>query len=630
MSYKITNAKFLNQKILVKNFDFSTEKNTITQVHFQNNHQKKLFTRILKGKEQIGEGRFLVDGLDLVNPKFVKNHATFIHTDKYIERFIPAKIILVLSSLFNPKFVRDARIKHLRTKYDYLSFLSSKLNLTDAQLKGKLDKAISDFINNETKIEERVLGEFEQQMHKFNQQQSNEIFSKLNSVVKVVARSYYKEKIKLVTYNLTLTFFQALYDDVYKFNSLRNSCTCEYNAKKSSNKEVRKVWKELSYQQTKYVVKKQLKYIGIKISENRTLITRQNLLVNQLKKQLNLELKKFYFREKFSREQVTSFNKTLNNWRRVIDDQVDIFTRAQQDYFFKTLMKNSQYVVKVLVVKIHHYHQLVLSNSLKYRSKEDFKKNKVYYKKQIVSVFKQALDYNTKLMKKFNINLDWFLKSTFKLSSLNILFVKIIRAINMNRDNIFLMDLVHLLSQNDFEKLLATIKLMKETNAKMTFTMLESKTGKLPFLDQKIYTLNDGYFEDALLTKLIDVYPETYRFDLFGTRNLFRYEYENQHIKLYNKREPYSQDNLPAKGYAFINPFKMNYETTTNFAKNKIAVISDFKRTNNFNDPHMYYCKNKKGYKFYFYDYDHNDLNKVHRGIVTFDLSAIAEFIEIK
>lgn len=241
MSYKITNAKFLNQKILVKNFDFSTEKNTITQVHFQNNHQKKLFTRILKGKEQIGEGRFLVDGLDLVNPKFVKNHATFIHTDKYIERFIPAKIILVLSSLFNPKFVRDARIKHLRTKYDYLSFLSSKLNLTDAQLKGKLDKAISDFINNETKIEERVLGEFEQQMHKFNQQQSNEIFSKLNSVVKVVARSYYKEKIKLVTYNLTLTFFQALYDDVYKFNSLRNSCTCEYNAKKSSNKEVRKV-----------------------------------------------------------------------------------------------------------------------------------------------------------------------------------------------------------------------------------------------------------------------------------------------------------------------------------------------------------------------------------------------------
>jgi len=61
------------------------------------------------------------------------------------------------------------------------------------------------------------------------------------------------------------------------------------------------------------VVKKQLKYIGIKISENRTLITRQNLLVNQLKKQLNLELKKFYFREKFSREQMNSFNKTLNN-----------------------------------------------------------------------------------------------------------------------------------------------------------------------------------------------------------------------------------------------------------------------------------------------------------------------------
>lgn len=630
MSYKITNAKFLNQKINVKNFDFSTEGKYLNQVLFKNNQQKKLLTRILKGKEQINGGRFLVDNLDLVNPKFVKNRASFIYTDKYIERFIPARFILVASTLVNPKFMRNARIKHLRTKYDYLSFLSSKTNLTDFRLKTKLDKAVSEFINNETKVEEKVLLEFEQQLNKFNTEQSNEIFSKHNSIVKVVARSYYKEKLKLNTYNLTLTFFQALWDDVYKFDSLRNSCTCEYNAKKSSNKEVRRVWKELAYQQTKYVVKKQLKYIGIKILENRTLIYRQTHLVKQLKKQFDIELKKFYTQHNLSRDQITSFNKTLTNWKKLNDDQVDIFTKSQQNYFFSTLAKNSQYIAKVLVVKIHHYHQLVLSNSIKYRTKEEFKKNKVYYKEQIISVFKQALDHNKDLMEKFNINLDWFLKSTFKLSSLNILFVKIIRSINLNKNNVFFMDFIHLLSQNDLEKLISTIKIIRESNPKICFNILDSHANKFPFLDQELYALNDGYFEKTTLTKLINAYPEEFRFDLFGTRNLFRYEYDDQHLKIYNRREPYVHEELPPRGYAFINPFEMKYENETNFGKNKIAVISDIRKTTNFSDPYMYYCKNEKGYKFYFYDNDKNNLGDIERGIITFDLDSIAEFIETR
>ncbi|ATG97758.1 hypothetical protein [Mesoplasma lactucae] len=631
MSYKITKARFLNQKIKINDFNFDSENNAINQVLLQNQADKKTITRILKGKEQIQDGRFLVDGLDLVNPKFVKKTSSFIYTDTYIERFIPSKMILVLSSLFNPNFFRNARINYLRTKYDYLAFNSSKENITEFHLKQAMDKSISEFIQSETRAEEKTLTEWQEQMSKFNINQSNKIFGNHNSVLKVVARSYYKELAKLQAYNLTLTFYQALWDDVYKFNSLRNSCTCEYNAKKSSNKEVRKMKHQLNYNQTKYVVKKQLKYISIRITEHRTLIYRQKLLVKQLKKQFNLELKKFYTLQELTKDQQSVFNKQLNNWRKLNQDTTDIFVKNQQHYFFKTLQKNAQYIAKVLVVQIHHYHEKVLSKALKYSTKGEYKIKKKNYKNKIVGVVKQAIEYNKEQMEKYGINLDWFLKSTFKLSSLNILFVKILRSINLNRENIFFMDFVHLLSANDFDKFIETLNNIKKDNPRFCFTILDSHANKFPYLDQKIYSEYEEHFNSVKLVDLINQYPKEYRTELFGTKNLFRYQYKNNHLKIYNKKEPYHQEGLPEKGYAFINPFEMKYEpTSSKTAQDKIAVITDIKKAPYYNDPNMYYCRNQKGYKFFFYDNDHLDLKNVGRGIITFDLDSISEFIETR
>jgi hypothetical protein len=308
MAYKITNAKFVNEKIKLDSFNLDTSKHLITQLETKNNDEKRLLTRIMKGKEQIKSGRFLIDKLDLVSPQFVKSRTTFIKGDNYLERFIPAKFKLVFTTLLNPVFFRQARMNTINAKYDYLDFKKSGANQTVANLKRELAKIITDYIRHEGNKADKKIADFNDRLLEFNERKANELDHYQDLVLKVVSKSYFDELVKLNNYNLTLQFLQALYDDVYNFSNLRNSCTCEYNVRNSSNDQLRKSRSELSYQETKYVVRKQLKYLGTRVTEFRLKIYSQTNLVMQLKKQLNIEItKRKSQNEKFDKAELHSF-----------------------------------------------------------------------------------------------------------------------------------------------------------------------------------------------------------------------------------------------------------------------------------------------------------------------------------
>jgi hypothetical protein len=121
------------------------------------------------------------------------------------------------------------------------------------------------------------------------------------------------------------------------------------------------------------------------------------------------------------------------------------------------------------------------------------------------------------------------------MSSLNIVFMNILRSINLNRQNIVLTDFIKLLNYQDFEKLLAAIEKIKLKKPEFSFIMMQSQTDKFPFLKQSIYAFKDNKFESVKLKNEIDDHYLTYRKNLFNNYGI-KYTYENERIFIDKKK----------------------------------------------------------------------------------------------
>jgi len=622
VAYKITDAQFLSDKIKVSSFNLDSSEQTITQILAKNKEEKRILKKILKGKEQINHGRFLIDDMDLVNPSFVKRRTTFIKTDTYLERFIPPQFSLVVTTLLNAKLFRDFRLKSSQRKYDYLDFKKSGNNVTVAKLKEELDQIINEYTVKELEGEANKIADFTRHLLEFNERKAEELTSYDNLVLKVVAKSYADQLVQLNNYNLMLQFLQALYDDVYTFSNLRNSCTCEYNVNNSSNKILRRSKKELRYSETKYVVLKQLKYLGIRITEYRFKIFQQNQLINQLKKQLNIEITKQ--KQDSTRERERNLNNFLNAWKRVLNDQFDIFKQKQMNYLSKMLKNKSSIIARTLIIHIHTYHQKVLSQSIEFESLDDFKIAKKEAKSKLISVWNQAVEYNEKQLELYDIKIDWFLKSTFKLSSLNIVFMKILRAINLGKKNIVFTDFIKLFNQQDFEKLLAVLQNIKRKNPDFSFIMLQSQIEKFPELEGIMYMFNNNRFDRQYLKPQIDLHPEEYRKILFNNTGI-KYHYDNDKIIISNQKYLWAHPSveLEKSGTFFVNPFAFKVQFHEPTEPNTIGLKVHKKRANGFNDPEMFFAKTKDGQHFYFYNNSDVEIQALDKVWVCFNIKEI-------
>ncbi|AGY41746.1 hypothetical protein mflW37_6790 [Mesoplasma florum W37] len=625
MSYKIKNFSPSNNKETLKKVDFESKPGQITNVYLEDEKQKS-FKKIILGRQKNKTGRYQVDNEDVINKNFIKLHTEYIKTDTWFERLVPTKWILALSLLSDLQFLRNARIKYAEKKYEYLSLLDSKNDLSDLKLRRDIDEAINKFIKFSNESHEKIINNLDDVLSKLNEGMSQKMFNEFSPQVKVLSKALFDiEKEKLLK-RMEFKFVQVLYDRIESLNELRDSCTCEFNTKKSNNKLLRKRKNLFEYKQTKFIVEKQLKFLNIRLNKLRLesilLIFRKRTISTQFK----FELDKFYKTYSVAKEVQQEISSELNNWKKVIKDKVSDQNLTEKKFLFNFIKTESSLLTKFIISNIHNYHKLILTGEVKYGNKNEFLSLRKHYKKQIVPVFKQAELWMENNFKNLDINFEWFLKGSFKLTSLNMIYVKILKAINLGKKNIILSDFLHLLTNKDYEMLFDTISKINEFYPEISFIILHSRTFTISDIskNKKIYwsrnnelvkTTNKEFFEK----NLIDICKNE-----LGESNVFSYTKESDNlIDVENRLWNVNTKKFNESGFIFINPLEISTEFIEN---NSVPINVRVIRTNKYHDKNMYFGITKNKTKIYFYSED-KTFERENEAVLYFEEHSISAII---
>ncbi|AAT75993.1 unknown protein [Mesoplasma florum L1] len=625
MSYKIKNFSPSNNKETLKKVDFESKPGQITNVYLEDEKQKS-FKKIILGRQKNKTGRYQVDNEDVINKNFIKLHTEYIKTDTWFERLVPTKWILALSLLSDLQFLRNARIKYAEKKYEYLSLLDSKNDLSDLKLRRDIDEAINKFIKFSNESHEKIINNLDDVLSKLNEGMSQKMFNEFSPQVKVLSKALFDiEKEKLLK-RMEFKFVQVLYDRVESLNELRDCCTCEFNTKKSNNKLLRKRKNLFEYKQTKFIVEKQLKFLNIRLNKLRLesilLFFRKRTISTQFK----FELDKFYKTYSVAKEVQQEISSELNKWKKVIKDKVSDQNLTEKKFLFNFIKTESSLLTKFIISNIHNYHKLILTGEVKYGNKNEFLSLRKHYKKQIVPVFKQAELWMENNFKNLDINFEWFLKGSFKLTSLNMIYVKILKAINLGKKNIILSDFLHLLTNKDYEMLFDTISKINEFYPEISFIILHSRTFTISDIskNKKIYwsrnnelvkTTNKEFFEK----NLIDICKNE-----LGESNVFSYTKESDNlIDVENRLWNVNTKKFNESGFIFINPLEISTEFIEN---NSVPINVRIIRTNKYHDKNMYFGITKNKTKIYFYSED-KTFERENEAVLYFEEHSISAII---
>ncbi|CEA10533.1 hypothetical protein FOY66_00760 [Mycoplasma capricolum subsp. capripneumoniae] len=620
MSYKIKDLTFRSKKSSLDKVNLIADDGQIVDVVIDNEQQMNFFKKVLLGKKKNRTGRFQIDDFDIINRGFTRKNVEFIKHDTWIQRVIPSKWVLILSLLFDQNFLRSASVKYIGKKYEYLSLVASKGEINDKKLRQNIDNLISEYINIKTKEEQKALYDAINDLKKYNQKKYLEIPEQWPIQIKLLSKAIENLKTELRTSSIMLMFQQTLWDNVYTLNELRDNCSCEYNAKHSSNKKLKKSWKKFTYQQTYYAVNKQLKIISAKIVELRTSIFHKNRKLNQFKAQWNFEFRKYLKAlallendkpKRFTWTEQDKKQEYFIDWRKANHQTLIDIENKQKQEFIEPIRNTTKALSEEIIFLIHQYHERVLSDELEYVEKRKFLNMKKQKKKEIKSVFKQAVEKMTNSVNKYNIKFEWFIKSSVKYLSLNIVYLKILKAINLSKRNIIFSNITKHLSEKEFFQLFETIKSIQHNHLLMTFIFLNDSIEDVYNLDKKIYFVNNQ----------LEVKPETQQelkkelkeipiidiFDILLKRsesNINKISYElidKNQIKIQDRRWILNNCVLKNSGFVFFNPFKISLEfEDPNDLCLEVKIIKSKKYVDKF--MHCAITKNKE--KIYFYNKD--------------------------
>lgn len=603
MSYKLEDLTFTNKKPDVKLVNFVAQSQELTNLYLPTKKDRHFIANVLKGKEKIAHGRFRIDGNELVGGRFVKSKVAFIKTDKWIERLIPPRAILTSSQLFDIKFIRQARLKKNDKKYNYLSFADSRNDLSDMDLRHELDKVISAFLDELTEIEKSLVRNFQIKIKDFNHQQTEKIFGNYYTQIQVLVHEYASLSLKIIVNNLLLTFFQALWDQVYSFKDLRNSCPCEYNVEKSSNKSLNKIRYKFTYRQPYFMVEKRLKTINIRIADLRFLLFKEKHLAKQIRKQIVFELRKFDFQHNVPKTTQTHIRTQTENWEKIINDITATFEKSQQEFFYMTLPEEGSLVRRRLIFLTHKYHKKVLSNSNRMGDPKEFKLLKKHHRQEIKGIYQQAVIQTKDNLERLNIKFDWYLKSGFKLSSLNIIYIKILRAINLKKNNIVFQDVFNLLTKNDYRSLMNTIKRIHVVYPDLTLINLTGSFNSITNWNSDVYGI-DGKQGLRIIPAIDIVKLNTKKIaeSLPNTWNTFNYLKTEGGVTIGNTLWQLPKLKPTPTNKIFVNPFLVRIEPPMEVAKaTMLPMIIKVKNQTRFLDQHMILGVTKRGVKLIFY-----------------------------
>ncbi|ASZ09407.1 hypothetical protein CK556_03585 [Mesoplasma chauliocola] len=605
MSYKIEDFIPLNNKEKIKKVNFESKSGKVTNIYLDYENHKS-FKQLILGKQKNKTGRYQVDNEDVINKNFIKLHTEYIKTDSWFERLIPTKWILALSLLSDLQFLRRARIKYAEKRYDYLSLLDSKNDLSDLKLRRDIDEAINKFVDFLNGSHEKILAGLDENLVKLNESMPEKLFSEFSPQVKVLSKAVHDIEKELFLNRMEFKFIQVLYDSIEVINELRDSCTCEYNTKKSNNKLLRKRKGLFEYKQTKFIVEKQLKFLNIRLNKLRLekliLIFRKRTITSQFK----FELDKFYKNYSVSKEVQQDIYSELSNWKKIIRDKFKDQNQTEKKFLFSFIKSETELLKKYVVSNVHDYHKLILTGEIKYGNKNEFLSLRKHYKKQIVPVVKQAEQWMENNFKNLDINFEWFLKGSFKLSSLNMIYVKILKAINLGKKNIFISDFLHLLTSKDYEMLFETIKKINKFYPDISFIVLHSKTFTINDLNKnnKIYWLKN---EELIKTSTKEFFEKNLvkicKNEL-GESNVFAFYKETENlIDIENRLWNVNTKKFNDSGFIFINPLEVSTEFIEN---NSVPINVKIIKSNKYHDKNMHFAITRNKTKIYFYSKDKN------------------------
>ncbi|AGJ90499.1 hypothetical protein [Mycoplasma putrefaciens] len=597
MSYRFSELTFLSKDPKIEKINFTADDGEIINVVIQEPEKFNFFKRVLLGKEKNKTGRYQIDDIDIVSKQFVKNNVEYIKNNNLFKRLIPAKWVLALSLLFDSRFLRKAMVKYNEEKYNYFSFVASKNEINDQKVRKNIDKVMSQFITNSTTTEQKVLNDYLRNLLKYNQKKPIEIFNDLPPQIKVLSRMIENLKVTIRINQLMLMFQQIMWDNIYTFDELRDSCSCEYNVKRSSNKELKKDWKKFNYSQTKYVVAKQLKIIGSKITELRLAIYKDNKKLKQLQKQINFEFKKYFKQNNISKPLFSKTDYAYKNWQKTVEDQLTDIELKQKEDMLGLLRQECKLVGKQIAYFIHKYHEQIISGNTKYNNKNEYLVLKKYYKSQIKNVFQQATEWMSENVEKYNMKFQWFIKSSFQVSPLNLIYIKILKAINLSKKNIVFSNFTQLLTQKDFDKLINTIKRIQEFNPSLTFIFLNDSLRYVQDLSKLIYTVNNNNLELLSAEKIFDLGLD-YDYQI-NFNNLKYQKTELGQIEVENKNWNIQANYLKKTGTIFLNPFRISLNFSNS---NDLPIILKLVKSNKFNDKNIYCGVTEYKTKIFFYN----------------------------
>ncbi|AOG61052.1 hypothetical protein SHELI_v1c11050 [Spiroplasma helicoides] len=595
MSYSIKNARFVNKKVIPPLINFEVNSGNMTTIVSSEAKLLKQFKKILEGRYLVDSGTFKVDGYDKVNRLWTKKKLAIIKAGNRFFRKWPEKFWLHSSLLFNKDFYNQAKINYYNTKFSYLSFATSKSNKTDLEMRDKVDKMVEKFISNSCEIEEQWLNEFLKQIISFNENKLNDNIDEISEHILIILKDYYYLVENNNNLELLQTFLQSLWDKVYSFIDLNSLCTCQYKAKKSKDKKVRKKAKELSFKQHNFVIRKQLKIIDLKISTIKRKLSKNRFTINGLKKQIFFEL------SKVDNQKYKKFRKIddMFSWRQLSIDQRFEFKQKQEKMFFEGLSDESTMIRGKIVEIIHKYHQSLLSGEVEFGNKKNFNKELKEYKSKIETISKQATIWINSTVEELGMNFSLGVK-TFKVSALYSIYLKILESIYLKKYNIILYNSLSNLSKTDYDELINVLKNLKIINKKFCVIFMEKNLENIYDLKQKLFLVEEAQITELSFDMLLKSKWNTFGSGVFHNKNRIPYSYNEKHLFIFNDKIKTTNSKFHEKGQLLLNPLSIS-TSKRKIEGQYIEVKGKVQPTTEFRDEKVYQMQCDDGHKLFFY-----------------------------
>ncbi|WP_338985005.1 hypothetical protein [Spiroplasma endosymbiont of Diplazon laetatorius] len=606
MSFTIQNAKFVNRKIVPKSVTFKNKDSEKTAVISHDRNLRKNFKNILQGKYLVKTGVFKIDGYDKVNKQWTKRKVALIKTNNLFRKW-PEKFWLYTSLLLNKNFYSQAKINYINEKYSYLSFSTSKNNKTDLEMRDKIEAMISKFIDNSVEIEEQWVSEFLDQIVEFNDKNLLKNYGTLEEHIRIIIKDYYYLVEKTQNLELVQTFLQTLWDKVYSFMELSSLCTCEYNAKKSKDRQKKKLAKELNFHQINFVTRKQLRIIDLKVSDVKRKIAKNNFIIKNLRKQILFELSKSESYDKKSKNLDELFV-----WRKASNDQRFEFKKKQEKMFFEGLSDEAITLRGKIVEVMHKYHKRVLNDDCEKGDAEEFRTKKLELKNKISTIYKQSSNFIDETAAELGFE---FSLLSLRISKMEGIWFQLLSAIYKKQYNLVFYNVLSKLSSQEKQELLQVIDNLTKYDSKFSSTFIEESIYEIPQMDKNIYLINEQDISENKLEDLLEKHWSTYGGEFFAKNNRFNYKYDGKKLETMHETTKIQSTMFEEFGQLIINPMKVYANKKEN--KNSILELSGKITANKeFADLNMHEVITKENeLRIYFYSthkYEENDKVKLY------------------